>query len=165
MAWTGTTIPYRPGKNDLLEAARRVHAALAAGSVVAIAGEGRIQPIQSRVGPLSEGPAWFALRDQVPIVPIAIIGTSWLGFGRRITVRVGAPIPAADGARRDTVAALTDRLQGELRALVAVAAPARRPGPFGRRLTELFNEWPEGSRAAAEVAAQEALDVESEAGA
>ncbi|HEV7809513.1 MAG TPA: HAD-IA family hydrolase, partial [Candidatus Limnocylindrales bacterium] len=24
MAWTGTTIPYRPGKNDLLEAARRV---------------------------------------------------------------------------------------------------------------------------------------------
>ena len=24
MSWTGTTIPYKPGKNDLLEATRRV---------------------------------------------------------------------------------------------------------------------------------------------
>ena len=26
MAWTGTTIPYKPGKNDLLEATRKVGA-------------------------------------------------------------------------------------------------------------------------------------------
>src|SRR3954465_3250258 len=43
MRWTGATIPYRPGKNDLLEATRKVHAAVASGHVVAIAGEGRIQ--------------------------------------------------------------------------------------------------------------------------
>ena len=40
MQWTGTTIPYRPAKNDLLEATRRVSAAISAGGVVAIAGEG-----------------------------------------------------------------------------------------------------------------------------
>jgi HAD superfamily hydrolase (TIGR01509 family) len=157
MAWTGATIPYRPGKGDLLEAARRVHAAVAAGSVVAIAGEGRIQPIQSRVGPLSEGPAWFAIREQVPIFPVAIIGTSWLGFGRRIIVRVGAPIPPERGVRREAVDALTVRLHSEMRLLVAEAPPARRPGRFGRWLTELFNEWPEGTRAAAETAAEDAL--------
>jgi len=39
MVWTGATIPYRPGKNDLLEATRRVVAALRAGGVVAIGGE------------------------------------------------------------------------------------------------------------------------------
>ncbi len=165
MTWTGLTIPYRPGKNDLLEAARRVHAAIAAGSVVAIAGEGRIQPIESRVGPLSEGPAWFALRERVPIVPIALIGTSWLGFGRRITVRVGAPIPTSGTARREAVAALTGRVHEELRLLVADVPPARPPGRFGRWLTELFNDWPEGSRAAAEAAAREALERESAAAA
>jgi hypothetical protein len=30
-----------------------------------------------------------------------------------------------------------------------------RPGRFGRWLTELFNEWPEGSRDAAEAAERE----------
>jgi hypothetical protein len=29
----------------------------------------------------------------------------------------------------------------------------QRPGPVGRRITEQFNEWPEGDRAAAERAA------------
>lgn len=154
MTWTGATIPYRPGKGDLLEATRRVHAALAAGSVVGIAGEGRIQPVESRVGPLSEGPAFFALRDGVPVVPIAITGTSWLGFGRRITVRVGRPIRGGPGASRDAVAALTGEIHRALEELVAGQPPASRPGPFGRWLTELFNDWPEGSRAAAEEAAR-----------
>ncbi|MGK2852338.1 MAG: lysophospholipid acyltransferase family protein, partial [Candidatus Limnocylindrales bacterium] len=36
MAWTGATIPYKPGKNDLLIATRRVGAVIAAGGVVAI---------------------------------------------------------------------------------------------------------------------------------
>jgi hypothetical protein len=26
------------------------------------------------------------------------------------------------------------------------------PGPFGRRITEMFNDWPEGDRAAAQAA-------------
>ena len=152
MTWTGATIPYRPGKNDLLDATRRVHVAIAAGRVVAIAGEGRIQPFESHLLPLSEGAAYFALREGVPLVPIAIGGTSWLGFGRRIRVRVGEPLAPQGRANRDGVDALTDRCREALTAMVSTQPEVGRPGPFGRWLTEVFNEWPEGSREAAEAA-------------
>jgi HAD superfamily hydrolase (TIGR01509 family) len=152
LAWTGATIPYRPGKNDLLDATRRVHVAIAAGRVVAIAGEGRIQPFESHLLPLSEGAAYFALREGVPLVPIAIGGTSWLGFGRRIRVRIGEPLAPGGRANRDGVDALTDRCRAALADMVATQPEVGRPGPFGRWLTEVFNEWPEGSREAAETA-------------
>ena len=104
MTWTGTAIPYKPAKNDLLDATRRVGAVVATGAVVAIAGEGRIHAGESDLLPLSEGAAYFALRSGVPLVPIAITGTSWLRFGGRIRVRVGEPIPWPAGrlARRWT---------------------------------------------------------------
>jgi 1-acyl-sn-glycerol-3-phosphate acyltransferase len=145
MAWTGATIPYRPGKNDLLEATRRVHGAIAAGRVVGIAGEGRIQPFETHLRPLSEGAAYFALRERVPVVPIAIGGTSWLGFGRRITVRIGDPIQPDGRPNREGVDALT-RCQAALGAMVAAQPESTRPWALGRWLTELFNEWPRRPR-------------------
>lgn len=153
MTWTGATIPYRPGKNNLLEATRRVHAVIAAGGVVAIAGEGRIQPFESQVGPLNEGAAYFALREGVPLVPLAIHGTSWLGFGRRIRVTVGESLEAAGRPSREAVDELTERCRTALLDLVRDEPERTRPGRVGRWLTEAFNEWPEGSRAAAEAAA------------
>jgi hypothetical protein len=36
--------------------------------------------------------------------------------------------------------------------MVADQPDHARPGPFGRRVTELFNDWPEGDREAAETA-------------
>jgi 1-acyl-sn-glycerol-3-phosphate acyltransferase len=161
MTWTGTTIPYRPGKNDLLEATRRVHAVIAAGGVVAIAGEGRIQPFESRVGPLNEGAAYFALREGVPLVPIAIHGTSWLGFGRRVTVAIGEPLASDARPRRAAVDALTGACRAALLDLVSTQPERARPGPVGRWLTELFNDWPEGSRQAAEAAARAVDEAEA----
>jgi 1-acyl-sn-glycerol-3-phosphate acyltransferase len=152
MSWTGATIPYRPGKNDLLEATRRVVAALRAGGVVAIAGEGRIQPFESTIMPLNEGAAYFALRGGVPMVPIAINGTSWLCLGRRVTIRVGEPLVPAGRPTRGAVDDLTARCRESLERMVADAPEHAPPGPFGRRVTELFNDWPEGDRAAAEAA-------------
>lgn len=153
MYWTGTAIPYKPGKDDLLEATRRVTTVVEAGGVVAIAGEGRIGTRESSLLPLSEGAAYFALRCGVPLVPVAINGTSWLRFGGRVRVRVGEPIPTEGRPNRAVVEALTGRLESALRGLVADAPDVRRPGRIGRWLTEQFNEWPEGSREAAATAA------------
>jgi beta-phosphoglucomutase-like phosphatase (HAD superfamily)/1-acyl-sn-glycerol-3-phosphate acyltransferase len=142
MTWTGATIPYRPGKNDLILAAKRVHGVIAAGGVVAISGEGRIQPFESRLGPLNEGAAYFALREQVPVVPVAIHGTSWLAFGRGVRVVIGEPLAPTGRPNRENVDALTARCWSALHELVRYEPERTRPGPIGRRVTETFNDWP-----------------------
>jgi 1-acyl-sn-glycerol-3-phosphate acyltransferase len=146
MAWSGTTVPYRPGKDDLLEVTRRVQAVFDAGGVLAIAGEGRIHAGESELLPFEDGAAYFGLRSRVPIVPIAINGTSWIRFGGRVRVRIGAPIVPQGRPNRETVDALTARAWSAVHALVVDHPPVRRPGPFGRWLTERFNQWPEGAR-------------------
>jgi HAD superfamily hydrolase (TIGR01509 family) len=146
MLWTGSAVPYKPGKNDLLEATRRVRAVFAAGGVLAIAGEGRIHAGEKELLPLNEGAAYFALRSGVPIVPVAISGTSWLRLGRRVLIRVGEPIETSGRPTREAVAALTAETWTRLHDLVAGQPDYRPPGPFGRWLTELFNDWPEGER-------------------
>lgn len=153
MTWTGATIPYRPGKKDLIVATKRVHAVIAAGGVVAIAGEGRIRPFEGRLGPLNEGAAYFALREGIPLVPIAINGTSWLALGRRVRVVVGEPLVGSGRPNRENVDALTASCHAALLTLVRDEHEHERPGPFGRWLTEAFNDWPEGDREAAERAA------------
>ena len=152
MGWTGTPIPYKPGKSDLLAATRRVSAVVAAGGVVAIAGEGRIHASESELWPLSDGPAYFALRNSIPIVPIAINGTSWLHFGGRVVVRVGEPLLAGERPSQEAVAALTQRVWEALHDLVRDAPDVPIPGRAGRWLTERFNDWPEGSREATRAA-------------
>lgn len=156
MHWTGTTIPYKPGKNDLLDATRRVGKVITAGGVVAIAGEGRIGALEGRLLPLNDGPAYFALRSGVPLVPVAINGTSWLRFGGRIRVRIGEPIVSMGRADRARVEATTAVLAERLGALIVDAPEPRRSGRLAHWVTEYFNDWPEGSRDAA-LAAQVSL--------
>lgn len=155
MHWTGATIPYKPGKNDLLDATRRVAAVVRAGGVVAIAGEGRIGAVEAQLLPLNEGPAYFALRSGIPLVPVAITGTSWLRFGGRVRVQVGEPIQPAGRPDRATLMATTAELRGRLLALLEGAPQPEPPGPIARWISERFNDWPEGSRAAT-LAAQAA---------
>jgi 1-acyl-sn-glycerol-3-phosphate acyltransferase len=146
MSWTGAAVPYKPGKNDLLEATRLVQSIFATGGVLAIAGEGRIHARESELLPLSEGAAFFALRAGVPVVPIAINGTSWLGFGGRVRVHVGQPLDAAGRPTHEAIDALTARTSADLLALVADQPDVPRPGPIGRWVTDRFNDWPDGSR-------------------
>jgi 1-acyl-sn-glycerol-3-phosphate acyltransferase len=149
MGWTGTTIPYKPAKNDLLDATRRVGAVIGSGAVVAIAAEGRIHARESDLLPLSEGAAYFAMRSGIPLVPIAIGGTSWLRFGGRVTIEVGEPIAISGRPTREAVTDATAALWSALHDLVAEAPDVPPPGWLGRWVTERFNDWPEGSREAA----------------
>jgi 1-acyl-sn-glycerol-3-phosphate acyltransferase len=146
MSWTRTTVAYRPGKTDLIDATRRVGAVFAAGGVLAIAGEGRIHASERELAPLNVGPAYFALRSGVPLVPLAINGTSWLRLGRRVRIQVGEPLPASGRPTSEAVDALTAACATAILALVRDQPELPPPGPVGRWLTELFNDWPEGSR-------------------
>jgi 1-acyl-sn-glycerol-3-phosphate acyltransferase len=150
MRWSGVSVPYQPGRRGLVAATRRAESLLAAGAWIGIFGEGRIHSGESVVLPLLEGPAYMALRSGVPLVPVAINGTSWLAFRRRVRVRVGQPIQAdpSPQARPEpaAVAALTVRAQEDLARLVSDFPDPPRSRWLGAWLTELFNSWPEGSR-------------------
>jgi 1-acyl-sn-glycerol-3-phosphate acyltransferase len=150
MRWFGLVIPFAPGARGLIAATHRSVDLTTAGASIAIAGEGRIHCGESRLLPLKEGAAYIALRAGIPLVPMAINGTSWLGFRRRIRVRFGDAIEpsqaTADRPDGDEVAALTAKAFESLHDLVADFRDRRPPGPAGRWLTELFNEWPDGRR-------------------
>jgi len=150
MRWGGVAVPYQPGNRGLLAATARVQELIRGGASIAIAGEGRIHSGEGVILPLREGAAYVSLRAGVPLVPVAISGTSWLGFRRPIRVRIGRPIdcpPATPGRpTSDEVARLTGETQSALEILVADFPDRPKSGPVGRWLTELFNEWPEGSR-------------------
>ncbi len=148
IAWAGFGIPYSPDKHDLIEITRRVQRILEGGWVIVIAGEGRIHRGERELLPLADGTGYFALRAGVPIIPVAINGSSWLGFRRLVRIRIGEPIIPEGRATREHVAAITARTEAALRAMTSDFADPGEPGRFGRWLTELFNDWPEGARPA-----------------
>jgi 1-acyl-sn-glycerol-3-phosphate acyltransferase len=149
MWWAGIAVSFRPGKDDLLTSVKRAQAVFDSGASLAIAGEGQIHVHEGDLLPLQEGAAYLALRAGVPIVPVAITGTSWMGFRREVVVRVGVPIPTGVRPTREAVATFTARTWHALRAMVAGDTDKPVPGPFGRWLSDLFNDWGPGGRPAA----------------
>jgi 1-acyl-sn-glycerol-3-phosphate acyltransferase len=150
MRWAGVAVPYRPGRRGLVAATRRAETILRGGSSLAIAGEGRIHSGEAVILPLLEGPAYLALRAGVPLVPVAVNGTSWLAFRRTVRLRLGTPLAAPAGAdlrpTSESVESLTAQAQASLAAMVLDFPDPPKPHWIGARLTELFNDWPEGSR-------------------
>lgn len=149
MFWVGIAVPFRPTKDDLLSSIKRAQAVFASGASLAIAGEGAIHVHEGDLLPLHEGAAYIALRAGVPIVPVAITGTSWMGFRRLVRVRVGAPIPTGVRPTHEAIEVYTWRTWHALRAMVDDDRDPPVPGRFGRWLTDLFNDWGPGGRAAA----------------
>jgi 1-acyl-sn-glycerol-3-phosphate acyltransferase len=143
IAWSHIAVPFKPSKSDLIDTTRRATAVLKAGYVLGIAGEGRLSDREGATVPLQDGAAFFALRAGVSIVPLAIIGTRWLRFGKTITLRAGAPVELA-GRRpdREGVASLTVELQAAMDRLLEGVREDPPPGRFSRWLTDLFNDRP-----------------------
>ena len=141
--WSHMSVPFRPSKTDLIDTTRRATSVLKAGYVLALAGEGRLSDREGEVVPLEDGAAFFALRAGTPVVPMAIIGTHWLRFGKTITMRVGPVVPL-NGRRpdREGVAELTVELESALQALLEGVVDEPPPGPFGRWMTDVLAERP-----------------------
>ncbi|MGZ3586893.1 MAG: lysophospholipid acyltransferase family protein [Candidatus Limnocylindrales bacterium] len=143
ITWTGMAVPFNPSKTNLLASTKRAVAVLQGGDVLAIAGEGRLSEREDEVMPIHEGPAFVAIHAGVPIVPLGLNGTRWLRFGKRVRLRIGEPISTAGKrADRETLRATTEELHAALTELVQGYADTAVPGPFGRWLTDLFNERP-----------------------
>ena len=143
IGWGELAVPFKPSKSDLIDTTRRAMAVFKAGYALGIAGEGRLSDREGEIVQLQDGAAFFALRGSVPIVPMAIIGTRWLRFGKQVTLRIGLPL-STEGMRADRagVDLLTKRLQAAMAELLVGVEDEGPPGPFGRWLTELFNERP-----------------------
>jgi 1-acyl-sn-glycerol-3-phosphate acyltransferase len=143
ITWTRRGVPFKPAGADVLDATRRAAAVLRRGDLLVVAGEGRLSDLETEILPLETGVAHFAMLAGVPVVPAAVIGTRWVRFGGTVRFRIGDPIRPTEGASgRRGAAELTERLQTALAALLEGVEPAPPPGPFGRWLSELFNDRP-----------------------
>lgn len=143
ITWTGRGVPFKPQSQDVMDVTRRATAVLKSGACLAVAGEGRLSDHEGRILPLESGLAHFARLSDAAILPTAMIGTRWIHFGSRVTIRIGSPLYAADfapgkaGARE-----MTDAAQAQLEGLLAGVEEREPPGWFGRTLSEAFNDRP-----------------------
>jgi 1-acyl-sn-glycerol-3-phosphate acyltransferase len=140
MGFFGGVIPYHPEKTTLMSAVRAVRRVFAAGGVLGICAEGRVGFDERSVLPFEEGAAAFAAASQVQIVPCAIIGSSRLWLGRRVTVRFGTPFDSAAGRDRSTRAAFEAQVREAVAALLPTTEPRlARVRPLENLLTDLLN--------------------------
>jgi 1-acyl-sn-glycerol-3-phosphate acyltransferase len=133
MAFFGGVIPYHPDKTTLTSAVRSVRRVFAAGGVLGIFAEGRVGFRETELLPFEEGAVAFSAAAGVPIVPAAIVGSTFLWFRRRVEVRFGEPIPTAGARDRASRDALEERVRAALRELLPRSEPAlprRRPLRF-----------------------------------
>ncbi|MEA2655325.1 MAG: hypothetical protein QOI23_690 [Chloroflexota bacterium] len=131
---TGGFVPVVQGRHGDPALFRHVDKALEVGGAVAIFPEGNYGPAEGELMPFKKGFAHFAIKANVPVVPVALSGTKDLWFRKRIRVVIGAPIhPAGQDADSLTAAAFqkVKELMPEYR-----EQPGRKW--FRKQLTNLF---------------------------
>jgi 1-acyl-sn-glycerol-3-phosphate acyltransferase len=147
--WISICVPFSPLRDDLLTSVKWVQAVFDSGAALAISGEGTIHVHEGDLLQFQEGPAYFALRGGVPLVPVAITGTSWARFRGVVRIRIGEPIPTGERPTRQAIANLTARAWHALRAMVDADRDLEPPSRLGRWVTDAFNDWGPGGRTAA----------------
>lgn len=143
ITWTRRGVPFQPHAQDVIDTTRRTVGVLRSGACLAIAGEGRLSDHEGRILPLETGLAHFARLAPAPILPVAVIGTRWISFGSRVTLRVGEAVdPGAYGGGKPGARAMTDEVQVRLQALLRGVEERDPPGWLGRTISEAFNDRP-----------------------
>ena len=123
MAFFGGVIPYNPERTTLTSAVRAVRRVFAAGGVLGIFAEGTVGFRETELLPFEDGAVAFAAAAGVPIVPCAIVGSTFLWFRKRVEVRFGEPISTAGARGREGRA----ELDAQVRAAIAALLPDREP--------------------------------------
>jgi 1-acyl-sn-glycerol-3-phosphate acyltransferase len=125
MAFVGGVIPYNPEKTTLTSAVRAVRRVFAAGGVLGIFAEGRVGFRETELLPFEEGAVAFAAASGVPIVPCAIVGSTFMWFRSRVVFRYGDPIPTADARGREARDELDRNVRAAMKALMPTTEPRR----------------------------------------
>ena len=128
MAFYGGVIPYNPEKTTLTSAVRAVKRVFEAGGVLGIFAEGTVGFHETELLPFEDGAVAFAAMSGVPIVPCAIIDSTYLWFRKRVTFRYGDLIATDQIHGREARAKLDERVRAAMLALL----PSREP-PLPRR--------------------------------
>jgi len=131
---TGGIVPVDRAKHGDRLLFRHVERCLAEGGAIALFPEGDFGPREGELLPFKKGFAHFAVESQVPVVPVGLSGMGVLWLGKRLTIRIGEPIPAA-GRTVDQVLEAGERA---VAALVPTYVEPAGPKPLRRWLTGLF---------------------------
>ncbi|MBA3688013.1 MAG: 1-acyl-sn-glycerol-3-phosphate acyltransferase [Chloroflexi bacterium] len=123
MAFVGGVIPYSPEKTTLTSAVRAVRRVFASGGVLGIFAEGTVGFRETELLPFEEGAVAFAAASGVPIVPCAIVGSTYMWFRRRVVFRYGDPIPTTGTRGREA----RDELDRTVRAAIQSLMPKTEP--------------------------------------
>jgi len=112
----------------------QVRRCLERAGVVALFPEGDFGPREGELLPFKKGFAYFAVEGAVPVLPVGLAGMKDVWIGKRLSVRIGAPI-STTGKTVDEVLRL-----GEEAVAGLVPAYIEPPGrkPLRRWLTGLF---------------------------
>ncbi|TME66482.1 MAG: DUF3052 family protein [Chloroflexi bacterium] len=113
---------------------RHVGRCLSLGGAVALFPEGDFGPREGVLLPFKKGFAHFAVEAGVPVIPVGLAGMKDLWMGKRLSMRIGAPIETK-GKTVDEVHRLGEQAVNEL--LPPYAEPPG-PKPLRRWLTGLF---------------------------
>jgi 1-acyl-sn-glycerol-3-phosphate acyltransferase len=130
----GGIVPLDRAQHGNMLMFRHVRRCLEQGGVVALFPEGDFGPREGALLPFKKGFAHFAVESGVPVLPVGLAGMKELWLGKRLLVRIGAPIPTT-GNSVDEVHRLGEEAVAQL--VPAYEEPHGRK-PLRRWLTGLF---------------------------
>jgi 1-acyl-sn-glycerol-3-phosphate acyltransferase len=147
----GCAIPFDPATSSFTGAARAVRRVFDSSGVLGIFAEGQVGFRETQLLPFKEGAVVFATASAVPIVPAAIVGSTYLWLGRRVEIRVGEPVPTAGVRGHEARDALEAQVRAGCEALLPETEPTLPRFRPLRVLGDLFTGGPDLARRRTEL--------------